>query len=109
MALVQDERVSDDLPFGSQGGRRSATTSRPTASTTIKVTLRRQLYLLHHRHGRAAPDRRPPRRRAVKRFSVGGEGKGATAPESFAGNTQGDPEWEVYMHTADDGLRCACP
>ena len=40
----------------------------------------------------------------IKRFTIGGEGKGMTAPESFAGNTQGDPEWEVYMHTADDGL-----
>ena len=24
-----------------------------------------------------------------------------TAPESYAGNTQGDPDWEEYMHTAD--------
>ena len=31
-----------------------------------------------------------------------------TAPESFAGNTQGDPEWEEYMHTADADSRCAC-
>jgi len=35
----------------------------------------------------------------LKRFTIGGEGKGLTAPESFAGNTQGDPGWEVYMHT----------
>ena len=32
-----------------------------------------------------------------------------TAPESFAGNTQGDPEWEVYMHTADEGLTVRVP
>jgi hypothetical protein len=32
-----------------------------------------------------------------------------TAPESFAGNTQGDPQWEVYMHTADEGLRVRAP
>ena len=32
-----------------------------------------------------------------------------TAPESFAGNTQGDPEWEVYMHTADAGLEVRVP
>ena len=43
----------------------------------------------------------------LKRFSVGGEGKGMTAPENFAGNTQGGPEWEVYMHTADDGLEAS--
>src|SRR5262249_30464500 len=45
----------------------------------------------------------------VKRFTVGGEGKGLTAPESFAGNTQGEPRWEVYMHTADAGLQVRVP
>jgi hypothetical protein len=32
-----------------------------------------------------------------------------TAPESFAGNTQGDPQWEIYMHTADEGLQVRVP
>ena len=45
----------------------------------------------------------------VKRFSVGGEGKGMTAPESYAGNTQGDPAWEEYMHTADAHLEVRVP
>ena len=30
-------------------------------------------------------------------------------PETYAGNTQGDPEFEVYMHTADDGLDVRVP
>ena len=45
----------------------------------------------------------------LKRFTIGGEGKGMTAPESFAGNTQGDPQWEEYMHTADAGLTVRVP
>src|SRR5207237_6327064 len=45
----------------------------------------------------------------MKRFTIGGEGKGMTAPESFAGNTQGEPPWEVYMHTADAGLEVRVP
>src|SRR4051812_22653386 len=45
----------------------------------------------------------------LKRFTVRGEGKGLTAPESFAGNTQGDPAWELYMHTADAGLEVRVP
>jgi hypothetical protein len=40
----------------------------------------------------------------LRRFTVGGEAKGIPAPETFAGNTQGDDEWEKYMHTADAGL-----
>src|SRR5205823_4751753 len=45
----------------------------------------------------------------LKRVSVGGEAKGMTMPESYAGNTQGGPEFEVYMHTADAGLEVRVP
>ena len=45
----------------------------------------------------------------VKRFTIGGEGQGPAAPESLAGDTQGDPEWEEYMHTADAGLEVRMP
>ena len=45
----------------------------------------------------------------LKRFSVGGEARGMTTPENFAGNTQGDPEWEEYMHTADAHLEVRVP
>ena len=45
----------------------------------------------------------------IKRFTVGGEAKGMTTPENFAGNTQGDPEWEDYMHTADAHLEVRVP
>jgi Protein of unknown function (DUF1592)/Protein of unknown function (DUF1588)/Protein of unknown function (DUF1585)/Protein of unknown function (DUF1595) len=45
----------------------------------------------------------------LKRFTIGGEGKGQTAPESFAGNTQGERDWEIYMHTADAGLEVRVP
>ena len=66
LALTQDERVSDDLPFGSQGGLavppsvpgdRRVHDYRDAAPAALS---------LHHRHGRAAPDRRPPRRRAAE-------------------------------------------
>jgi hypothetical protein len=45
----------------------------------------------------------------LKRFTVGGEAKGMTMPENFAGNTQGDPEFEEYMHTADAHLEVRVP
>ena len=109
MALVQDDRVSDDLPFGSQGGLAFRHQFPATGDYTITVTLRRQLYRYIIGHGRAAPDRRPPRRRAGAAVHDRRRGPGLTAPESFAGNTQGDPEWEVYMHTADEGLQVRVP
>jgi hypothetical protein len=45
----------------------------------------------------------------IRRFEVGGKAKGMTMPESFAGNTQGDPEFEEYMHNADAGLEVRVP
>src|SRR4029077_18937465 len=108
-ALVQDERVSDDLPFGSQGGALIRYHFPLDADYTIKVLLRRQEYDYIIGMGEAHEiDVRLDGVR-LKRFSVGGEGKGMTTPENFAGNTQGDPEWEEYMHTADAGLEVRVP
>jgi mono/diheme cytochrome c family protein len=103
-AMVQDERMSDDLPFGSQGGGSFRYHFPVDGEYRIKVRLKRQLYL--YIMGMGEPHQVEIRldHALVKRFTVGGEAKGMTNPESFAGNTQGDPEFEEYMHTADDGL-----
>src|SRR5438067_3361409 len=103
-ALVQDDRISDDLPFGSQGGALIRYYFPLDAEYTIKVLLRRQEYDYIVGLGEAHDlDIRVDGAR-LKRFTVGGEAKGMTSPENFAGNTQGDPEFEEYMHTADAKL-----
>jgi hypothetical protein len=107
--LVQDERTSDDLPFGSQGGVSIDHIFPVDAEYTVKVLLKRQVYLYIIGMGeRHQLDIRIDGT-LVKRLSVGGEGKGMTAPEGFAGNTQGDPAWEEYMHTADSHLEVRVP
>jgi len=108
-ALVQDERISDDLPFGSQGGAVIRYDFPLDAEYTIKVLLRRQEY--DYIIGLGEPHQLDVRLDGVrlKRFTVGGEAKGMTTPENFAGNTQGDPEFEVYMHTADAHLEVRVP
>jgi hypothetical protein len=108
-ATVQDDRTSDDLPFGSRGGISIPYHFPLDGEYRIKVLLKRQLYL--YLIGMGEPHQIDIRLDGalVKRFTIGGEGKGLTAPESFAGNTQGDPEWEVYMHTADEGLTITLP
>src|SRR5207253_4902355 len=88
-ALVQDERLGDDLPFGSQGGALIRYQFPLDAEYTIKVLLRRQEYDYIIGMGEAHDlDVRIDGVR-VKRFTVGGEAKGMSAPENFAGNTQG--------------------
>ncbi len=108
-SLVQDDRVSEDLPFGTQGGISIEHSFPIDAEYSIKILLKRQVYLYIMGMGEAHElDVRIDGVR-VKRFSVGGEGKGMTAPESYAGNTQGDPAWEEYMHTADAHLEVRVP
>jgi len=108
-ALVQDERLSDDLPFGSQGGALIRYYFPLDAEYTIKVLLRRQEY--DYIVGMGEPHQLDFRLdgERLKRFTVGGEAKGMTNPENFAGNTQGDPEFEEYMHTADAHLEVRVP
>jgi mono/diheme cytochrome c family protein len=107
--LVQDDLMSEELPFGSQGGGVIRHNFPLDGEYTIKVLLRRQFY--DYIMGMGEPHQIDIRLDGVrtKRFTVGGEAKGMTMPESFAGNTQGPPEFEVYMHTADAGLEVRIP
>ncbi len=107
--LIQDEQMNDDLPFGSHGGALIRYYFPLDGDYTIKVQLRRQYY--EYIIGLGEPHEIDIRLDGVriKRFKVGGEAKGMTMPENFAGNTQGSPEFEVYMHTADAGLEVRLP
>ena len=107
--LFQDEQMSEDLPFGSQGGAAIRHRFPLDAEYTIKVLLRREEY--DYLIGMGEPHQFEIRLdgKLLKRVSVGGEAKGYTTPESYAGNTQGGPEFEYYMHHADDGLEVKIP
>jgi hypothetical protein len=107
--MVQDERMSDELPFGSRGGTAVTYQFPVDGEYLFKIELKRQLY--DYIVGMGEPHQLDVRLDGVllKRFTVGGEGKGMTTPENFAGNTPGDPEWETYMLTADRGLEVRAP
>jgi mono/diheme cytochrome c family protein len=108
-ALVQDEQMSDDLPFGSRGGALIRYYFPLDGEYSIKALLRRQEY--DYIIGLGEPHELDFRLDGtlLKRFSVGGEARGMTTPENFAGNTQGDPAFEEYMHTADARLELRVP
>jgi uncharacterized protein DUF1592/uncharacterized protein DUF1588/uncharacterized protein DUF1585/uncharacterized protein DUF1595/uncharacterized protein DUF1587 len=108
-SMAQDDRSGDRQPFGSRGGLALRYHFPIDGTYTVKVVLKRQLYL--YLIGMGEPHQIDLRidGALLKRFTIGGEGRGMTAPESFAGNTQGDPAWEVYMHTADARLEVRVP
>ncbi len=107
--VVQDDRQSDDLPFGSRGGIAVRHHFPVDGEYVIRVRLRRQYqdYIM----GMGWPQQLDLRLdgKLLKRFTVGGGAKGRPAGASYAGDGEpgfaGDPEWERYMQlTGDAGL-----
>ena len=112
--VVQDDRQSDDLPFGSRGGIAVSYDFPVDGQYLIKVRLRRQYqdYLM----GMGWPQQLDVRLdgKLLKRFTVGGGAKGRPAAASYAGDGEpgfaGDPEWEKYMQISGDaGLELRLP
>ena len=102
--LEQDERASDDLPFGSRGGLAVRHHFPRDGEYAIRVRLRRQVY--DYIIGMRTPQQLEIRLDGalLKRFTVGGEAKGTPGPLTWNGEIVGDTEYELYMHDADAGL-----
>ena len=106
--------MDEDLPFGSRGGWRFITTFPVDGEYLIKVRLQRQYQ--DYLKGMGWPQQVDIRLdgKLLKRFTVGGAGKGRPAATSYAGDGEpgfaGDPEWETYMQlTGDAGLEVRIP
>jgi mono/diheme cytochrome c family protein len=112
--LIQDDRQSEDLPFGSRGGIAIRYNFPADGEYLIKVRLQRQYQ--DYLKGMGWPQQLDVRLdgKLVKRFTVGGDAKGRPAALSYAGDGEpgfgGDPEWERYMQlTGDAGLEVRLP
>ena len=112
--VVQDDRQSEDLPFGSRGGIAVRYNFPVDGEYLIKVRLRRQYqdYIM----GMGWPQQLDVRLdgKLLKRFTVGGGAQGRPAAASYAGDGEpgfaGDPEWETYMQIGGDaGLEIRVP
>ena len=112
--VVQDDRQSEDLPFGSRGGIAIPYNFPVDGEYLIKVRLRRQYqdYIM----GMGWPQQFDVRLdgKLLKRFTVGGGAQGRPAAASYAGAGEpgfaGDPEWEKYLQiTGDAGLEIRVP
>ena len=107
--VLQDDRQSEDLPFGSRGGIAIPYTVPVDGEYLVKVRLQRQYQ--DYLKGMGWPQQLDVRLdgKLMKRFTVGGDAKGRPAALSYAGDGEpgfaGDPEWEKYMQmTGDAGL-----
>jgi len=112
--VLQDDRQSEDLPFGSRGGIAIHHDFPVDGEYNIKVKLQRQYQDYLKGMGWAQKLDIRLDGKLIKRFSVGGQGKGRPAAASYAGDGEpgfaGDPEWETYMQlTGDAGLEVRIP
>ena len=112
--VLQNDRQSEDLPFGSRGGIAVHYDFPADGEYQIKVRLQRQYQ--DYLKGMGWPQRLDLRLdgKLLKRFTVGGAGKGRPAASSYAGDGEpgfaGDPSWEEYMQvTGDAGLEVRLP
>jgi hypothetical protein len=112
--VLQDDRMSEDLPLGSRGGIAVRYHFPADGEYRIRVRLQRQYQ--DYLKGMGWPQRLDVRidGKLLKRFTVGGAAKGRPAAASYAGDGEpgfaGDPEWERYMQVEGDaGLEVRVP
>ena len=105
--VVQDQRQSEELPFGSRGGIAVRYNFPTDGDYRIKILLRRQYqdYLM----GMGWPQQLDLRLdgKLIERFTVGGgavDQRPAAASYAGAGepDSRGSPEWEEYMQVTGD-------
>jgi hypothetical protein len=112
--VMQDDRQSDDLPFGSRGGLAIHYDFPIDGEYLIKVRLQRQYQ--DYIKGMGWPQQLDVRldSKLLKRFTVGGAATGRPAASSYAGDGEpgfaGDDSWEKYMQIGGDaGLQLRVP
>jgi mono/diheme cytochrome c family protein len=112
--VIQEDRQSEQLPFGSRGGMAIPYTFAVDGEYLIKVKLQRQYQ--DYLKGMGWPQQLDVRvdGKLIKRFTVGGNATGRPAALSYAGDGEpgfaGDPDWEKYMQlTGDAGLEVRVP
>ena len=112
--VIQEERQSEDLPFGSRGGIAVNHEFPVAGEYMIRVRLQRQYQ--DYIKGMGWPQQLDVRLdgKLIKRFEVGGKAVGRPAAASYAGDGEpyfaGDDSWEKYMQVEGDaGLQIRLP
>ena len=104
--VMQDDRQSENLPFGSRGGLAIPHDFPVDGEYLVKVRLQRQYQ--DYLKGMGWPQQLDVRLdgKLVKRFTVGGKAQGRAAAASYAGDGEpgfaGDDSWEKYMQVGGD-------
>ena len=109
--LYQDDRMSEDLPFGSRGGLAVRHYFPLDGDYRVKLRLRRMIYDYVVGMGTAQQIEVRLDGRLVRRFTVGDADRfGYPSAYTFFGTIRGDPAWEQYVSIdADAELEVMVP
>ena len=101
--LYQDDRMSDDLPFGSRGGMAIRHYFPLTGEYELTIRLRRMIYDYIVGMGRTHQVEVRIDGELIERFEVGNADRlGYPSAYSFFGTIPGDPAWEEYVSNEAD-------
>ncbi len=109
--MYQDDRMSEDLPFGSRGGLAVRHYFPLDGEYRVKLRLRRMIYDYIVGMGTAQQLEVRLDGRLVRRFTVGDADRfGYPSAYTFFGTIRGDPAWEQYVSIdADADLEVTVP
>ena len=108
--LIQDDRLSDELPFGSRGG--AAVQHTFPVDGEYRITIKLRTNYVDFVRGIDAPHELEISLdgERLEAISFGGDAPGTPAPYSYAGNIRGSDDWEEYMMVfAEEGFEIRLP
>ena len=103
--LIQDDRLSEELPFGSRGG--AAIGHMFPVDGEYRITLNLQTNYVDFVRGYDQPHEVELSLdgQHLETFAFGGDAPGTPAPYSYAGNIRGNDAWEEFMMAfAEEGF-----
>ncbi|MEX0965294.1 MAG: DUF1592 domain-containing protein [Pseudohongiellaceae bacterium] len=108
--LIQDDRLSEELPFGSRGGAAIKHFFPVDGDYRIKVKLQTNYVDFVRGYGSAHAMEISLDGNLLDTINFGGDAPGVPAPYSYAGNIRGSDEWEEFMMAfADEGFELVLP
>jgi len=108
--LIQNDRLSDQLPFGSRGGAAITHTFPVDGEYRIKVKLQTNYVDFVRGYDQQHTMEVSLDGQLIDAMSFGGDAPGTPAPYSFAGNIRGSDDWEEFMMGfAEEGFEFVIP
>ena len=108
--LIQDDRLSEELPFGSRGGTAIEHFFPVDGEYRVTINLQTNYVDFVRGYDQDHEIELSLDGEHLRTFSFGGDAPGIPAPYSYAGNIRGSDDWEEFMMAfADRGFDLVLP